>query len=127
MDKQQDVQRMTLASSDLHKVLKELISAHNKWYNLGLALGLPSSTLDSIKAQYDSTKDCLREMSKEWLKRTNPKPSWRAVIVGLRDVTVEENQLAEEVEMKYCYETVSTSKGLILMCIYQYYYVILLH
>ena len=102
MDTQQDVQKTTLASSDLHKVLKELISAHNKWYNLGLALGLPSSTLDSIKAQYDSTKDCLREMSKEWLKRTNPKPSWRAVVVGLRDVTVEENQLAEKVEKKYC-------------------------
>ena len=102
MDKQQVVQKMILASSDLHKVLKELISAHNKWYNLGLALGLPSSTLDSIKAQYDSTKDCLREMLKEWLKRTNPIPSWRATVEGLRDVTVEENQLAEEVEKKYC-------------------------
>ena len=93
---------MTLSSNDLHKVQKELISAQNQWYDLGLALDLSSSTLDSIKGKKDSTKVCLREMLKEWLKRTNPKPSWRAVVEGLRDVTVEENQLAEEVEKKYC-------------------------
>lgn len=53
-------------------MLSKLYAVRVKWYNLGLALGLHSDSLDAIKHQYsDAPDDCLRETLKLWLS-TNP-------------------------------------------------------
>ena len=87
---------------DLGTVLQETYEARNKWYDIGLGLKVSVATLDGIKSQSDDPKDCLRETLKPWLKGTDPKPTWRALVEALKSCIVEEHQLAKRLEAKYC-------------------------
>ena len=59
---------------DAFRVLRPL--AYD-WKSIGVLLGLENHVLKEIKYNNpDSAKDCLLEMLDQWLKRTEPPPSW---------------------------------------------------
>ena len=68
----------------------------NKWYELGLALGLEQPTLESIKSNHKS------QMLTKWLNRVDGcRPSWNALVIALSSPTVQENAAANQIEMSY--------------------------
>ena len=71
-----------------------------KWYDLGLQLGVPDSTLRIIEKDcQNNCKDAIRKMIHEWLHLCS-KPTWRTVALSLR--TIHMDSLANDVERKYC-------------------------
>ena len=73
----------------------------SKWYNIGLSLHLKSSTLDAIKANFDKCEDQYRECLKEWLKQDAHFKSMKVFIAALRNRSVNEDSLAQKLEMRY--------------------------
>ena len=71
-----------------------------KWYDLGLQLGVPDSTLRIIENDcQNNCKDAIRKMIHEWLQLCS-NPTWRTVALSLR--TIYMDSLANDVERKYC-------------------------
>ena len=102
---------MPLTLGDLGEVYEKVYSARPRWYNFGLALELPSATLDSIRIKYHvDPSDCLREMLKTRLKFEN-KLMWREIIRALRKPTVGESKLADQLEGVYDPQEPSIAEG----------------
>ena len=87
----------------LGDVREELFKARTKWYDIGLALKVPVTTLDSIKldSQFGSHSDKLRETLKVWLN-TAKEPLWQDVVGVLKRPVIGEPKLASDIEAKYC-------------------------
>ena len=87
---------------ELRNLLMELRSevAH-EWEDLGIMLGIESSTLDALKtAENNTAQSRLREMLKNWQKRINPPPpSWSAVITALE--VMKYQGLASDLKLRY--------------------------
>ena len=98
---------MALTTSDLSIVQDAVLDAEAKWYEIGLQLSVPSSSLDSISTDGDSSSEKLRETLKVWLK-TAPKPTWQNIVNALRSSVVGESNLATIVEGNYCHTTAET-------------------
>ena len=88
----------------IHGVLRCIDSVVGEWFQLGLELGVPASTMETI--EYDHPKDvktCKRKMIQEWLKL--PQPSWYSLasavkITGLDCVA---QKISDEYSMsEYC-------------------------
>ena len=94
---------MELSIDDLHTVQEKVFDARIKWYYIGLGLGVRDSTLKAIRSQFNDPADCLRETLQEWLKQTDPNPTWRALVAALRSPTVGEQRLAGNLEGRYCF------------------------
>ena len=92
---------MALNINHLGDVRAELFEARTKWYDIGLALKVPVTTLDSIEGQFGNHSDKLRETLKIWLK-TATEPSWQDVVGVLKSPVVSEPKLASDIEAKYC-------------------------
>ena len=89
---------------DLRDVRRAIWDVRRKWFDLGLELDIPLSDLNNIRARYkDASSDCLIQILVEWLKRSSPPPTWRALIAALRDQAVDEEALAEVIGTKYCF------------------------
>lgn len=87
------------------KVLRnELDLIASKWYDIGLQLDFKKGELDNIKADHAhvGVKALLLELLKQWLKRVDPPPSWKALIDALRTPAVKEMVIAGELAEKYC-------------------------
>ena len=86
----------------LGALLNQLHTVRASWYNIGLQLGIPYSTLDCFKQMYFDPSDLMCEMLKHWLRTAvKPRPSWEAVVTALRSSLVNENYLADKLESKY--------------------------
>ena len=72
-----------------------------RWYRLGLQLGVRIETLDRIRLQFSNPIDRLREILKTWLT-TSDKPCWTTLTDVLRSRSVQASQLAGSLERKYC-------------------------
>lgn len=86
--------------------LKDLVIELNDiatvWQNLGIQLGLTAQELQLIaKTNPFDIKAQLRLMLVEWLKKVNPRPSWKALIDALRTAPIKQHQLADMLEKKY--------------------------
>ena len=94
---------MALTVDQLCVVRAELFEACTKWYDIGLALNVPVTTLDSIKldGQFGNHSDKLRETLKVWLKIAT-KPTWQDVVGVLKSRVVGEPKLANDIEAKHC-------------------------
>ena len=92
---------MALNIDRLGDVQEELYEARTKWYDIGLALKVPVTTLDSIEGQFDNHSDKLREALKVWLK-TAREPTWQDVVDVLKRRVVGEPKLASDIEAKHC-------------------------
>ncbi len=87
--------KLTL-DKDLPKVVSIIYCAKDKWYNLGIQLGICISKLDDIKAKND---DPLRDMLIEMLKDEKSK-TWADILTSLSDPSVDQKNLANEVRDK---------------------------
>ena len=67
---------------DIVLVLKD--ANITEWYNLGLQLGLPSSTLDTVAA-HPNTDDHGRMILSEWLQ-TDPDASWEKLAAAMTTI-----------------------------------------
>ena len=92
-----------LTEPNLRALLNELHPVRGNWYNIGLELDIPHTTLDCFKQIYSDPSDLLREVLKHWLDTTtDPPPTWKAVITALRSPIVDKKRVAEQLGSKYC-------------------------
>ena len=85
---------------DLDTVQDALQSVAQKWYTLGLQLGLDCTLLHQIELETcQKSSYYLSEMLKLWLEREDPRPSWRALIEALKNNN--ETELANRLQEQY--------------------------
>ena len=89
-------------------VLEEIIEAQNHSYMLGLKLKLPPHLVDSIKAQYSDPRDRLLHVLLEFMRQTEPRPTWRVIVDALKSPAVNLPHLAERVEAAHSPEPTAT-------------------
>ena len=90
-----------LSLDDLGCVLEGVLDAAALWYNLGLKLKVRTGKLNSIRKEFNSPEDQLREMLNAWLT-TGDNPNWKTLIDALRSRMVGASQLAAALETQYC-------------------------
>ncbi len=92
--------KQELSSEDLAPVLRELFTVQDKWYNIGLCLGLLPVTLTGIKHEDPKEENCLRAML---IQRINQGGlTWEKIAEALEDVTVGRKVEARKIRKKYC-------------------------
>ena len=82
--------------------MEELFDVNCKWFNIGLKLRLPLGTLDSIKFQQLDAPTSMHKMLSNWLKQTDPPPTWEALADALESRIIGEPKLAQQLRSKYC-------------------------
>ena len=106
-------------------LLQELHPVCTSWYNIGLLLHIPHTTLDRFKQVYTDPLELMREMLKHWLDTTvDPPPTWEAVITALKSPLVNKMNVAAQLESKYCTQVqhlreecrVEKTEGMLLFC-----------
>ena len=91
-----------LTEQDFRTVRKELWDIRRKWYDIGIELDFRKPELDNLWKQHkDDFVVCLTEIISTWLKRTNPRPTWEALIEVLKEPVIEEEALGEKLATKY--------------------------
>ena len=93
------------AHTELHLIdlLEELYPVCTSWYNIGLKLQIPVSTLDRFKQMYTDPLELMREMLKHWLQTAvDPCPTWKDVVTALKSPIVNKITIAAQLESKYC-------------------------
>ena len=70
-----------------------------KWRMLGIKLGVKTHELDEISKQNQGGLLCLERVLALWKDKANPPYTWATVIDALKSPIVEENSVAEDVEM----------------------------
>ena len=95
-----------LTLNDLGLLLEELMDVYQKWYLLGLKLGVSVQTLDRIRTQFPDSRDQLLEMLKTWLTNSD-NTRWETLIDALRSRGVGENGLSQNLLMK-CWQMEET-------------------
>ena len=60
----------------LKDVFHKLLPLATNWKNIGALLGISNDKLQAIRCDEQHIHDCLREMISEWLKTTDPQPTW---------------------------------------------------
>ena len=96
------------ASLELGDVAEELLEAQTQSYELGLMLKLKSHVLDAIHKEESSSRKCLLKVLAEFLKQTDPQPSWRVIIDALNSRVVNLPQLGKKLEAAHFPEPTST-------------------
>ena len=80
-----------------------MVAVHdvNKWFDIGLALGLRQPTLQSIEQQY-KPQDYKREMLTKWLNQVDGcRPNRKALVDALRSPNVQDNSVANDIELAH--------------------------
>ena len=79
-------------------IFEELLEAMNQAYILGLKLNLPSHELDAIRKTNPDPREFLLQVILAFLRRAEPRPTWRVIVDALRSPAVNLTALAERVE-----------------------------
>ena len=91
---------MTL--EDLKTVQSDLWDVRSKWYNLGIQLDMKIEDLEAIKEKNSNNPDqCFTDCITCWLRRSDPLPTWVALLKALKEHTVGFQTLAQDVERKH--------------------------
>jgi len=92
-----------LSESDLARLVEEVSMISAQWIYLGMALGLTQESLKDIRAMKPANSDhFLSRMFMQWLQHTQS-PTWSRLVEALRSPMIEENDLADQLEEKYCH------------------------
>ena len=101
------VHNLVTGDDDLLTVLQELGALASCWNNIGLAVGLKNSTLESISQEHSNNSEKLKAVIVLWLKRSDNvdrlgPPTWRRIVevVGA-DIGGKNNALANALAKKY--------------------------
>ena len=101
----------TVGEQDLDAVLNATLKAQNKYKYIGLGLNIPSYVIEKIERSEKDSQDRLCRVLEEYLKQTNPNPTWGAIVAALRKDKVNEPRLAKTIEDKYSIPS-TTNKGM---------------
>ena len=101
-----------LTPADLDAVLTATLEAQNKYKYIGLGLNIRSYVIEKIESSEKDSQDRLCRVLQEYLKQTDPNPTWGAIVAALRKDTVDEPRLAKTIEDKYSIPS-TTNKGII--------------
>ncbi len=88
-----------LTEADFREVYRTVFTARAKWFPLGLELGLRHDILTSLSVQ-DPPQN-LETVLRAWLNDPYLKPCWENLVTALREMTVHEGVLANEIIKKY--------------------------
>ena len=88
-----------LEESDLDLLTQELRPAQHKWKSIGYEVPYFASAED-IRHRYSDDGDRLREMLRDRLQDLDC--TWRNIVDALRSPGVNQSQLADQLEAKYC-------------------------
>ena len=78
-------------------VLKSIDAVVAEWFRLGLELGVPHSTLETIKHNHPTDVEaCKMKMVEQWLKQ--PRPLWCSLVEALNEIGLKyiANKIAEK-------------------------------
>ena len=89
-------------------IADELLEAQTRSFELGLKLKLEIHVLEAIHNEQISSKKCLLKVLAEFLKQTQPPPTWRVIIDALNSRVVNLPQLANRLEAAHFPEPTST-------------------
>lgn len=65
-------------------VFELLIPTASDWQEIAVLLKIPPSVTEKIEQKNMKVTACLRAVLTEWLKQTNPRPSWNALAKALK-------------------------------------------
>ena len=82
-------------------VLDEILEAQNDSNVIGLQLRVPPHVVESIHSTHSQPRDRLLHVLLEFLKKVEPRPTWRVVADALRRPSVNFPHLAQNIESKY--------------------------
>ena len=90
-----------IAVLDLRSVTNELGSVVDKWFPLGVQLGLSETKLHQIEADHRTTDRCFSEVVSFWLKgNTQVAVTWKSLVKVLESSFVNEQGLAKRLREK---------------------------
>ena len=91
------------AEPSLKALTNELHPVRASWFKIGLQLDIPHTDLICFRKRHSDLTDQMCEMLMHWLKTAvDPPPSWKAIVRALRSPSVNEMNVAAQVESKYC-------------------------
>ena len=96
---------LPVGQEDLKCLCHELYLTSNKWFSLGIQLQVPIETLKCIRMKNLTMTECMPEMLADWLKCTDPYPTWDILAEALESPAVGERRLAQQLRDKYCTRT----------------------
>lgn len=73
---------------DFSKILSHAWDFRAKWRYIGVVLDIDVGTLDAIYKDHRECSDCLNQVLLEWVRRSEPKPTWRALEEALQSPEV---------------------------------------
>ena len=86
---------------DLRNITNELGGVIDKWFRIGVQLGVNDAKLRQIGADYHSVDMCFAEVISYWLNGNTPVAvSWKSIIEALESQFVSENGLANQLREK---------------------------
>ena len=88
----------TLTPADAGNILEELLEAQSYSFKFGLMLNLPVREVEAICAKYSDPRDRLLHIILAFLRRAEPRPTWRVIMGALRSRIVNLPALARRVE-----------------------------
>lgn len=92
-----------LMEGDIPEIVHKLNHMIAKTKIFGRLLKLPKSTLDSIHDTWNpDAQGLLFQVIEEFVDQKEPKPTWKNIVEALRHPLMRENNLAREIEEKYC-------------------------
>ena len=89
-------QQLILSEKDFKSVHEKLYPIRSEWSNFGLALDLPPSTINQISKDHKSVQDCFYKTLDILFK--SRELTWSKIIEALRKPTIQQNNLATEIE-----------------------------
>ena len=90
-----------LYQDDAVEILQKLILVKDKYEIFGLLLKVPQL---SPQRQHSDPQDGLLQVIDEFLKGTDPRPTWKVIINVLRHPLLQYHELAMKIERKYAGE-----------------------
>lgn len=94
---------LPLIDIDLKTLSSELAEVKNKWYEIGVQLGIKASTLDTFKVENETVSMYLSATLHYWLDGNTTVPvCWESIVSALRDPFVNEAGQGKRLQRKFC-------------------------
>ena len=97
-----------LTERDAAAVLEELLPAQTQSYLLGMKLKLEIHEIEAIHMKYLDPRDRLLHIILAFLRRAEPRRTWRVIVDALRNPIVNLTALAERVEAAHFPDLMAT-------------------
>ena len=97
-----------MTERDAGAVLEELLPAQTKSFLLGIEFKLEIHEIESIHTKYLDPRDRLLHIILAFLRRAEPRPTWRMIVDALRSPIVNLTALAERVEAVHFPDSTAT-------------------